>query len=238
MFHLYITVILGKSIAQDLLSVWFLTLKTNAMIFPPFSSIRYWWTRHRWGWISAKALRGKVPKCELILVTFHHKMESRISECICLLAVLREPSCSSTLHESHCSKANSHLWVLLMHLQPELMLFLLRPRNTSQLWTCSLQAQDKFLACIAAQKEWRQIHHLCYWELMWAYSFELRWKEAYRYADLLCKENKWSQVQQPARPLNCSYFQPLWPSELLLFCRLFMYFKKQPSWACCPRRRW
>lgn len=65
-----------------------------------------------------------------------------------------------------------------------------------------LQAQEKFLACIATQKEWRQIHHLCYWELMWAYSFELRWKEAYRYADLLCKENKWSQVQQPAPPLN------------------------------------
>lgn len=58
----------------------------------------------------------------------------------------------------------------------------------------SLQAEEKFLACIAAQQEWRQIHHLCYWELMWAYSFELNWSEAYRYADLLCKESKWSQV--------------------------------------------
>lgn len=59
-----------------------------------------------------------------------------------------------------------------------------------------LQAQEKFLACIAAQQEWRQIHHLCYWELMWAYSFELNWTEAYRYADLLCKESKWSQVTE------------------------------------------
>ncbi|XP_010754067.2 tetratricopeptide repeat protein 39B isoform X1 [Larimichthys crocea] len=55
-------------------------------------------------------------------------------------------------------------------------------------------AQEKFLACIAAQEEWRQIHHLCSWELMWAYSFELNWREAYRYADLLCKESKWSQA--------------------------------------------
>ncbi|XP_034543814.1 tetratricopeptide repeat protein 39B-like [Notolabrus celidotus] len=55
-------------------------------------------------------------------------------------------------------------------------------------------AQEKFLACIAAQEEWRQIHHLCYWELMWAYSFEQNWLEAYRYADLLCKESKWSQA--------------------------------------------
>ncbi|XP_035811374.2 tetratricopeptide repeat protein 39B isoform X1 [Amphiprion ocellaris] len=55
-------------------------------------------------------------------------------------------------------------------------------------------AQEKFLACIASQEEWRQIHHLCYWELMWAYSFEQNWREAYRYADLLCKESKWSQA--------------------------------------------
>ncbi|XP_033822695.2 tetratricopeptide repeat protein 39B-like isoform X1 [Periophthalmus magnuspinnatus] len=55
-------------------------------------------------------------------------------------------------------------------------------------------AQEKFLACIAAQEEWRQIHHLCYWELMWAYCFEQNWSEAYRYANLLCKESKWSQA--------------------------------------------
>ncbi|KAF1395342.1 hypothetical protein PFLUV_G00010530 [Perca fluviatilis] len=55
-------------------------------------------------------------------------------------------------------------------------------------------AQEKFLACIATQQEWRQIHHLCYWELMWAYSFEQNWREAYRYAELLCKESKWSQA--------------------------------------------
>ncbi|KAM9313886.1 tetratricopeptide repeat protein 39B-like [Pholidichthys leucotaenia] len=55
-------------------------------------------------------------------------------------------------------------------------------------------AQEKFLACIRSQEEWRQIHHLCYWELMWTYSFEQNWHEAYRYADLLCKESKWSQA--------------------------------------------
>lgn len=39
---------------------WFLLL---------FPSIRYWWTKPHWGWISAKAVCGKVPKCELILET-------------------------------------------------------------------------------------------------------------------------------------------------------------------------
>uniref|UniRef100_A0A8C5ETM1 Tetratricopeptide repeat protein 39B n=1 Tax=Gouania willdenowi TaxID=441366 RepID=A0A8C5ETM1_GOUWI len=55
-------------------------------------------------------------------------------------------------------------------------------------------AQEKYLACIASQEEWRQIHHLCYWELMWAYSFEQNWREAYHYANLLSKESKWSQA--------------------------------------------
>ncbi|XP_062895236.1 tetratricopeptide repeat protein 39B-like isoform X3 [Mobula hypostoma] len=55
-------------------------------------------------------------------------------------------------------------------------------------------AQVKFEECIAAQEEWRQIHHLCYWELMWSNSFQQQWLQAYRYADLLCKESRWSQV--------------------------------------------
>ncbi|XP_012687139.2 tetratricopeptide repeat protein 39B-like isoform X2 [Clupea harengus] len=55
-------------------------------------------------------------------------------------------------------------------------------------------AQEKFLECIAVQQEWRQVHHLCYWELMWSYSYQQNWLEAYRYADLLCKESKWSQA--------------------------------------------
>uniref|UniRef100_A0A8C9TA09 Tetratricopeptide repeat protein 39B n=1 Tax=Scleropages formosus TaxID=113540 RepID=A0A8C9TA09_SCLFO len=55
-------------------------------------------------------------------------------------------------------------------------------------------AQAKFLQCIAIQQEWRQVHHLCYWELMWIHCFQQQWMEAYRYADLLSKESKWSQA--------------------------------------------
>ena len=57
------------------------------------------------------------------------------------------------------------------------------------------QGQAKLQECIQSQQQWRQIHHLCYWELMWAHCFQQDWLEAYRYADLLCKESKWSQVR-------------------------------------------
>ncbi|XP_062985313.1 tetratricopeptide repeat protein 39B isoform X2 [Elgaria multicarinata webbii] len=56
------------------------------------------------------------------------------------------------------------------------------------------KAQGTFQECIAAQQEWRQIHHLCYWEMMWCYSFQQDWLQAYRYADLLCKESRWSKA--------------------------------------------
>ncbi|KAF1452653.1 Tetratricopeptide repeat protein 39B, partial [Spheniscus demersus] len=56
------------------------------------------------------------------------------------------------------------------------------------------KAQLRFQECIAAQQEWKQIHHLCYWELMWCYTYQQNWLQAYRYADLLSKENRWSKA--------------------------------------------
>uniref|UniRef100_A0A669EY00 Tetratricopeptide repeat protein 39B n=1 Tax=Oreochromis niloticus TaxID=8128 RepID=A0A669EY00_ORENI len=48
--------------------------------------------------------------------------------------------------------------------------------------------------CVSSQQEWKQIHHLCYWELMWTHSYQQEWEQAYHYADLLCKESRWSKA--------------------------------------------
>ncbi|KAL2079372.1 hypothetical protein ACEWY4_025116 [Coilia grayii] len=56
------------------------------------------------------------------------------------------------------------------------------------------KAQQKFQECISAQQQWRQIHHLCYWELMWCHSFQQQWSQALKYADLLYKESRWSKA--------------------------------------------
>lgn len=37
---------------------------------------------------------------------------------------------------------------------------------------------------------------MCYWELMWTYSYQQDWVQAFRYADLLCKESRWSKVSR------------------------------------------
>ncbi|KAM5300381.1 tetratricopeptide repeat protein 39B isoform 2-T2 [Ctenodactylus gundi] len=56
------------------------------------------------------------------------------------------------------------------------------------------EAQEIFRKCISVQEEWKQFHHLCYWELMWINVFQQNWMQAYYYSDLLCKESKWSKA--------------------------------------------
>ncbi|KAL8600738.1 hypothetical protein ACOMHN_057326 [Nucella lapillus] len=52
----------------------------------------------------------------------------------------------------------------------------------------------RFEETIDAQSEWRQFHHLCFWELMWCYCFKSDWLMAMKYAERLCKESRWSKA--------------------------------------------
>ncbi|KTF86733.1 hypothetical protein cypCar_00019498 [Cyprinus carpio] len=55
-------------------------------------------------------------------------------------------------------------------------------------------AIKRFEECCEVQQHWKQFHHMCYWELMWCFTYKKHWKMAYFYADLLSKENAWSKV--------------------------------------------
>lgn len=52
----------------------------------------------------------------------------------------------------------------------------------------------RFEECCEAQQHWKQFHHMCYWELMWCFTYKCQWKMAYFYADLLSKESSWSKA--------------------------------------------
>uniref|UniRef100_G3N5A0 Tetratricopeptide repeat protein 39B n=1 Tax=Gasterosteus aculeatus aculeatus TaxID=481459 RepID=G3N5A0_GASAC len=62
------------------------------------------------------------------------------------------------------------------------------------------KARARYEECVGSQQEWRQIHHLCYWELMWNHSYQQEWQQAYHYAHLLCQESRWSKVSAAATP--------------------------------------
>uniref|UniRef100_A0A8C6BPK6 Tetratricopeptide repeat protein 39B n=1 Tax=Monodon monoceros TaxID=40151 RepID=A0A8C6BPK6_MONMO len=55
-------------------------------------------------------------------------------------------------------------------------------------------AQLTLEECIFIQNEWKQVHHLCYWKLMWCHSFLLDWKQAYRSAELRFQHSRWSKA--------------------------------------------
>ncbi|XP_036922470.1 tetratricopeptide repeat protein 39B-like [Sturnira hondurensis] len=48
--------------------------------------------------------------------------------------------------------------------------------------------------CIFIQNEWKQLNHLCYWELMWCHIYLQDWKQAYHYADQLFQNSRWSKA--------------------------------------------
>ncbi|XP_073449659.1 tetratricopeptide repeat protein 39A isoform X3 [Aquarana catesbeiana] len=55
-------------------------------------------------------------------------------------------------------------------------------------------AIQRFEECCEAQQTWKQFHHMCYWQLMWCFTYKQQWKMAYFYADLLSKESSWSKA--------------------------------------------
>lgn len=60
-----------------------------------------------------------------------------------------------------------------------------------------------------AQQAWKQFHHMCYWELMWCFTYKRAWRMAYFYADLLSQESRWSKVSDTGPGFYESKKQPV-----------------------------
>ncbi|XP_068206005.1 tetratricopeptide repeat protein 39B-like isoform X2 [Palaemon carinicauda] len=76
-------------------------------------------------------------------------------------------------------------------------------------------AIEKYKISLHSQDEWRQFHHLCYWELMWCCIMSAQWKEAQGYADKLLQESKWSKATYAYQKACClcMRMKELTPSE-------------------------
>ncbi|XP_042336896.1 tetratricopeptide repeat protein 39A [Plectropomus leopardus] len=76
-------------------------------------------------------------------------------------------------------------------------------------------AIKRFEECCEAQQQWKQFHHMCYWELMWCFTYKRHWKMAYFYADLLSKENAWSKATYAY--MKAAYLSMLTTDDCLTF---------------------
>ncbi|CAM1306849.1 TTC39B (predicted) [Pycnogonum litorale] len=56
------------------------------------------------------------------------------------------------------------------------------------------EAISRFEEGVTAQLEWVQYHHMCYWELMWCHCYNLDWRKAADFAELLLQGSRWSKA--------------------------------------------
>ncbi|XP_065176302.1 tetratricopeptide repeat protein 39B-like [Sycon ciliatum] len=54
-------------------------------------------------------------------------------------------------------------------------------------------AEEWLCRSVACQKQWPQLHHLCYWEIFWSHCFRQNWLKASDFAETLFKESRWSK---------------------------------------------
>uniref|UniRef100_A0A674PRP9 Tetratricopeptide repeat domain 39A n=1 Tax=Takifugu rubripes TaxID=31033 RepID=A0A674PRP9_TAKRU len=89
-------------------------------------------------------------------------------------------------------------------------------------------AITRFQECCEAQQQWKEFHHMCYWELMWCFTYKKHFKMAYFYADLLSKENCWSKATYMY--MKAAYLSMLTADDCLTFGETaFTLFRQVPG---------
>ncbi|KAL4235823.1 Tetratricopeptide repeat protein 39B [Mactra antiquata] len=120
------------------------------------------------------SLRG--PLCSIILIAYHTVVSYVLG-----------------LADGDIDMADKLLQPCLEH-YPKGALFLFFAGRVEEVRGNINKAIDKFEESIESQQEWRQFHHLCYWELMWCHCFKGDWLMGMKYAEILCKESRWSRA--------------------------------------------
>ncbi|KAJ2994282.1 hypothetical protein HDV02_001717 [Globomyces sp. JEL0801] len=113
--------------------------------------------------------------CDIILHTYH----------IVLATMVQLPGCDVP-HATKMMDIN-----LTNH--PNSFLYLIFKGKLSQSQRNITQAIEDFNRVVTIQKDWRQLAHVCFWELAVCHAAIGKWEKAAEYADILYKENKWSK---------------------------------------------
>ncbi|CAF1483835.1 unnamed protein product [Adineta steineri] len=56
------------------------------------------------------------------------------------------------------------------------------------------EAIQTYEYAIRCQSDWKNLHHIAYWEILWCHVLQLEWKQAATMAEILLKENNWSKA--------------------------------------------
>ncbi|CAF3395737.1 unnamed protein product [Rotaria sp. Silwood1] len=68
-------------------------------------------------------------------------------------------------------------------------------RARLQTLNCRLnEAIRTYEHAIHCQSDWKNLHHIAYWEILWCHVLQRQWKEAINTAQILLTENNWSKA--------------------------------------------
>ena len=112
--------------------------------------------------------------CDLALSLYH----------VLLSTMVRLPGCDFPL-------ASDQIAINLKD-TPNSFLYLIFSAKVSQAKRLTDDAINKFNLVIEKQKDWRQLSHVCFWDLGLCYAAVGEWTKAADCFDILYKENKWS----------------------------------------------
>lgn len=112
--------------------------------------------------------------CDLLLSTYH----------VFLSTMIQLPGCNIPLATQMIQKnLNEH---------PQSFLYLIFKGNVSKSQRNLEQAIKEFNTVIDVQKDWRQLVHVCFWDIGICSAALGEWEKAAGYFDTLYLENKWS----------------------------------------------
>eukprot|EP00794_Sanderia_malayensis_P007728 gene7728-8567_t len=77
---------------------------------------------------------------------------------------------------------------------PEGAIFLYYAGRLEQVHGRFEEAIRKYQLAVSVTVDWKQVHHVCFWELMWSHSLQGKWTDAVKYANILTEESKWSKT--------------------------------------------
>lgn len=120
--------------------------------------------------------------CEIMLYSYH----------IFLSTMVQLPNCNFPLSERQLGKSlekhpNSFLYLIF---QGKVLLI----NKVSQAERKIEKSIDEFKRVVQVQKDWRQLAHVCFWDIGISFGIIQQYEEAASYFDILLKENKWSKA--------------------------------------------
>ncbi|XP_015786877.1 tetratricopeptide repeat protein 39B [Tetranychus urticae] len=116
-----------------------------------------------------------------------------------------------------------------MEKYPNSAFFILFAGRINQLEGKLSEAILNFEKCIAIQNQWKQLHNICYWELLWCYTIRCNWKKAAEYADILRKECAWSPATYTYQTASYYYMSHEAEPDEKLRAQAFELFKQVPG---------